>query len=218
MKTIFKIMLATPFVAGAYFAGYFVAKKKYENLADKEVANVKEKLNKYYSEQGASVSSTKVDPTTKTKCVKEEKKEITHGNSIEKNQTSEDKYFNYAKQYMSESVEKKIEAEKEATKKEVNKNKPYIISFHDYEASEFIAKTLYFYTTEGILTDTDGRHLDSPEELIGEAAIQELNKQTDDTIYVRNERFEADFEIVIIYGSIYSKSSKERVIPEEYEK
>lgn len=212
MNKFLKFVLTVPAFAGAYFAGYFVAKKKYEKLADKEVADVKEKLNKYYEGKEAPSKDDK------TKCKKEEKKvEITRKSSIERNQTTEEKYFNYAKPYMTETVANKVEAEKEATKKDKKGNTPYVISMADYENSNYIAKSLYYYLPDNLFTDSDGRHIDNPEEIVGASAMQEVLKEENDTVYVRNERLEADFEIIIVPQSLYSKGSKERVIPEEYE-
>ena len=198
-----------PLMVASGFIGYFIAKKKYQKLADAEIEDVKKKLTEYYK----GTNSTEVA----AKCEKE-KEVITQVSSIEKNQPTEEQYFNYAKQYMSPDVEKKVEARDEASKKEKKgTSEPYIISVEEYENSNYIAKTLFYYIEDKVLRDSDGRCLDLPDELIGSQAMEELKKKTSDVIYVRNERLEADFEIILVDKSMYNESSKNRVIPEEYE-
>lgn len=211
MNRAVKVILLVPFLACSWAIGYFMAKKKYELLADKEVEDVKNKLLEHYNGQQKKDELVVDD----AKC--ETKKVITQTSSIGKNEKTESQYFNYAKQYMTENVEKKVEAREEAEKKDNNKSEPYIISMSEYENSDLVAKTLYYYTKEQALTDWDGRPIDFPNEVIGDAALREIEKQNSDTIYVRNDKLKADFEIIIVYGSMFAKPSNERVVPEEYE-
>lgn len=215
MKKFFKFIFTASLMAGSGFVGYILAKKKYSLLADKEVENVKTKLQEYY--EGKQENKQPVEEP-KTECKKEEPKIATKDGSVVKNPKTEDQYVNYSKQYVTDTVERKLEAREEVSKNERPSGLPYVISASEYENSNFIAKSLYYYTEEGILTDSDGRHIDEKSDLIGDDALELLAKGSEDIVYVRNERIEADFEVIVIFGSIYNVAPKDRIIPEEYEK
>lgn len=212
MKTVFKVLLVSVLIAGAGVGGYFLARKKYITIADREVEAVKKSLTEYYETDivsGGEIchAEKKAEPTEAPTA----KSSIDAKNSF----VTEDKYNDYSKQYRTASVEQKINAKEEATKKKKH-NEPYIISMSEYENSDFAAKTLYFYAKDSILTDSDGRQIDNPEDLVGLAALSAADNT--DSVYVRNEKLAVDFEVIIETGSFYNVGSNERVIPEEYEK
>ena len=51
MNKFVAILCGTIASAGAFVGGYFVAKKKYEEKADKEVESVKKSLEEYFRKQ-----------------------------------------------------------------------------------------------------------------------------------------------------------------------
>lgn len=214
MKTVFKFLIVSGLMAGAGVGGYFLARKKYIGIADREVEAVKKSLSEYYEN---TPKDFLVDDSKKEEKKEEPLTAPTAKSSID-NKTSfltEDKYVDYSKQYRTASVEQKLNAKEEATKKQKH-NEPYIISMSEYENSDFAAKTLYFYAKDSILTDSDGRQIENPEDLVGLAALTAADNT--DSVYVRNEKLAVDFEVIIETGSFYNVGSNERVIPEEYEK
>lgn len=84
-------------------------------------------------------------------------------------------------------------------------NKPYLIGIEDYSdpPSGYDSLTVNYYPENNILVDERDLAIDLVEETVGEFNLTQFGQQgnEDHIIYVRNERVQADFEIVRHEGS-----------------
>jgi hypothetical protein len=82
-------------------------------------------------------------------------------------------------------------------------NPPSIITSEQFadEHLDFDKVTLYYYDEDDTLTNENEEIISDPALLIGEEALVKFgeNPYDDDTVYVRNERFGADYEIIRLH-------------------
>lgn len=93
----------------------------------------------------------------------------------------------------------KVESEKKEEKKEevTNVKKPYVISPYDYgEADGYETESLIYYA-DGVLTDDDNNPIEDVEGTVGKDALNHFGEYEDDSVFVRNERYKIDYEILL---------------------
>lgn len=91
--------------------------------------------------------------------------------------------------------------EVEIADREVNPGKPYVISHEEFQANELNHEqsTLTYFHTEDTLMDERSMPLDNADYLVGDDNLQHRfghGSGNADTMYVRNEHLDHDFEIV----------------------
>lgn len=72
-------------------------------------------------------------------------------------------------------------------------NKPYVIRPDQIDDVDYNIKCLSYYS-DGVLTDEWGNEVDI-EETVGEDALTHFGEYEEDTVYVRNDELELDYEI-----------------------
>ena len=192
-------------VAG-YFIGHITTKKKYCNLADKEVNSVKESLSKYYEEKlqktpnfeakkpkkAAKIERAKVDVPVK------DASSINH--DILKNNNEEVAYKKYVKMYKSE--------EKEGPEKENEPLlKPYVISPEEFSEGTYDVQTLNYYK-DGILADDCYNIVKDVKGTVGDEALNSFGMYEEDSVYVRNEEYQMDYEILFVDDTFANAAPK----------
>lgn len=109
-------------------------------------------------------------------------------------------------------------AQKEHPQEDINET-PYIISPETYEAYEtalsydgeeisvpvYDKLCLIYYDKDGVLVGENTGEIMNPEETIGAEALRRFGEYAEDTVYVRNERLGADYEVVREHAS-YSET------------
>lgn len=112
------------------------------------------------------------------------------------------KVENYIPSYLTKEKkpEVRISAEVEDYPKEGLREKPYIIDDETFRnTAQFHSKETLFYYQEGdVLADEEDIPVDDPRLLVGEEFKEHFD--TDDRVFVRNDRAAADFEIVLVKG------------------
>lgn len=190
--------------AAGYFIGSTLAKKKYLKIADTEVKSVKDSLEKYYNEkiESLKVSEKNVDEATTTgKPKKAPAKKVKvdipliDTDSIDRNamkdiNNEEKAYKKYVKNY------KPQETEKEEKPEEGNLLKPYVISPDEFADSEYDVKTLNWYA-DGVLADDEYNVIKDIKGYVGDDALNSFGLYELDTVYVRNEKYKIDYEILL---------------------
>lgn len=82
---------------------------------------------------------------------------------------------------------------------------PYVISFEEYMENdqEHEQSTLTFFAGDDILTDEKDQPIDDVEHTIGESSLTRFGHGSKDSkiVYVRNDRIDLDFEVVLSQGS-----------------
>ena len=71
---------------------------------------------------------------------------------------------------------------------------PYVISPDEYDDGEYNKETLVYYS-DGVLADAYDTIIQNPDELIGPDSLKTFGLYEKDTVYVRNDTKEIDYEI-----------------------
>jgi hypothetical protein len=220
MNNIVKNVLIFGSGAGLGFCAAMIAlKKTYANLADEEIASVKENMAKRNAvfHGGADFDGDEtIKITTKPEEKKEDKvlvmtrdryKKIArrYGPVVEKQDNDLDEF-----EPIKDEEEDYIEGEKLTEEENEFKSdkKPYIISDEEFSEGEenFDKITIYYYEDDETLTDENEEIIADIEGTIGKDNLNEFDTYSDDpyTFYVRNERYNIDYEVIVLQKS-YSK-------------
>lgn len=182
------------FVAGASIgvaATWQFFKAKYEQIANEEIASVKDVYSKRIHE--ANISDTKPE-------VVEDK------NDIQANKESEevdDEDINEYKKLA--SVYKNDEKEKGG---EAMANEPYVIKPEEFGDSDYDLVSLNYYADK-VLVDEDDNPIEDIDYLVGEDSLKHFGEYEDDSVFVRNDNLKTDFEILLVEEKYYSSDDDE---------
>ena len=77
--------------------------------------------------------------------------------------------------------------------------KPYIISPEEYEEGDYAKESLDYYEGDEVLVDPFGDIVDNVDEIVGEDFASHFGEYEKDTVYVRNDMTEIDYEILRDY-------------------
>lgn len=168
-STLSKIFI---FAAGAAIGSvvtWRILKPYYEKLVDEEVASVKEALTRRYKERYGEDTDAEV----------EESEEVEPVSTSQKTE--------YEQLTMAYSGDKEVT---ELTKR------PYIISPEDFgERDGYDAETLTYYA-DGVLTYDTGEPVEDVDDVVGLGFENHFGEYEDDSVHVRNEKYETDYEIL----------------------
>lgn len=163
------------FVIGAGLgatAAWFVAKTKYEKIAQEEIESVKEVYRtKHDAMRVIDQNSAELSD-----------EEVKYNEEIVKEHNKMDEYVDKANEYGGDTHESTAIV-------------PYIIAMSEFgEDEEYDTETLYYYT-DGVLADANDEIIESIINTVGIEAIEHINNG-EDMVYVRNERLEMEYEVV----------------------
>lgn len=79
------------------------------------------------------------------------------------------------------------------------KNEPYVISPYDFGELDNYSQFELTYYLDGILEDDEYHIVTDADELIGPKALTTFGEYEDDSVFVRNDRLKADFQILKDY-------------------
>lgn len=91
-----------------------------------------------------------------------------------------------------------ISNEQKPEAKEENKlrEKPYVIPPEDFDDLDYDAVTLTYYADK-ILADEYDNPIEDIESLVGEESLTHFGEYEDDSVYVRNDKYKTDYEILL---------------------
>jgi len=100
----------------------------------------------------------------------------------------------------------------EATSDEAEET-PYVISPDEFGTCEGYELIGFTYYADGVLTDENDEVINQPETLLGPEALTSFGEYEDDSVFVRNDRLNCDYEVLLdqrVYADIPGpgKSSK----------
>lgn len=211
-----KIILVGPllFLLGS-FVGYLVGRKMskdhYEQLANEEIESVKE----YYEKRSTYNEDKKKN--YKDKEVANTTDEFrTNNNSLIRNSFENNPNERAKRNYNLYSSKSKDESDNESEKTEDDdeenvdaevdvtvtgvdmalEDKPYIITDEEYnnEHDDYDKISLYYYVLDDTLCEENEEIIDDIDAVVGYDSLNLLSTQT--TVWVRNERLQADYEII----------------------
>lgn len=154
--------------AGSLVTWKFV-KTKYEQIANADIADVKE----YYAEKYGEGSKSEDEPQD------------------EEDEEEEDEEFD---EYEAELKANGYTSAATEGVKAVSK-KPYVIPPEDFGDCDYDMETLYYYA-DGVLADDQGNCIEDVDDVVGTDSLNHFGEYEDDSVHVRNERYKTDYEIL----------------------
>lgn len=203
-KTLFGVIMFTVGAAIGSAVTCKVVKTKYEQIANEEIASVKETyaelmvkmktmLNDTASYDGSQDSDELIEEEDDEYYPDDDERDFTAG------ETEQIEYHKITSKYRASEREEDDENDKEGGGGGYDEvpyiNGPYVISPDEFSCSPpgYNAQPLDYFA-DGVLADNWGVILDL-DETIGEDSLEHFGEYDDDIIYVRNERTEIDYEV-----------------------
>ena len=173
---IFNILI---FAAGAAIGSavtWKMLKTKYEQIAQEEIDSVKE----VFSRRENDVK-IEIKPSSDSKPIVKEKPDLAE----------------YAKmlkelKYASDEVENEEKGGNDPA------YDPYVISPDEFgEIDDYETVSLSYYE-DGVLADDWDNEIEDVESLVGEESLSHFGEYEEDCVYVRNDRYKTDYEILMV--------------------
>lgn len=195
----------------AYFLTKRDLQRKYEKLADEEIRHAKEFYAKKYK------SGEYEDPVKLAEGLAQDEQDLK--DAVEdlqygqQNSSAGDQEA--AIRSIHGTVENKVEAvegdvwdwSEEMEARETDPTKPYVITIDEYMQNEpeHTQTTLTYFAEDDVLAD-EKEHIPNSDEIVDDDNLNRFGHGSKDNniVYVRNDRLEADYEILFNHGS-YSK-------------
>ena len=181
------------FIAGAG-AGVAISwkllKTKYEQISREEIASVKE----VYSRKENKIKEVLKDLDDEQDNVVD-KKEVKNYSKITEN-------LGYV------STQTKKEAKEETKLVE----KPYVIPPDEFDELGYDTVTLTYYADKVLVDEYDNR-IEDVESLIGEESLTHFGEYEDDSVYVRNDIYKTDYEILLDIGTYAEVAGADDLYP-----
>lgn len=158
-------------VAAGSIGTWFIVKKKYEEIADAEIASVKEAYGRRTAivlDEASTEGNDKDKPDLMT---------------FYKDKIKDEGYVNYSEK----------PSDKSESKEDKEMKKPHVISYEEFEESDFEAIALTYYA-DNVLVDDDDEVINNADEVIGDIDISH-EFGDEDCIYVVNDELKTIYEI-----------------------
>jgi hypothetical protein len=189
------------FIAGATVgsvATWYYMKKKYEEVEE------------YYEEEDISTDEEEEDISTdeeeeNTSTDEKENDAEIKPQEASKLNVKKTNIFDYANKIKNENYSSYSNTESDSIVDEVNDEKlimsdeaPYVITPEEFgEKDGYETITLLYYYNNDIVTDDNDEPVEDLEFTIGPSALDRFGEYEDDSVFVRNDKLKADFEILL---------------------
>lgn len=149
-------------------------KTKYEQIAQEEIDSVKEAFSKRFTPEDSNGPQESGESQMTLNEYSEKLKELKYVNDLAM-----------------------AEKEKKGAIIDMNKNEPYVISPEEFgELDDYDAISLNYYA-DGVLTDDWDNVIEDVDDMVGLDSLNHFGEYEDDSVFVRNERDKADYEILL---------------------
>ena len=173
--------------------GFFLAKKKYEHLADEEVKSVKDSFSKYFEHDKVKEDKPNHMPAPETSSVVQEERKDTP-------------IVDYSARYQSTIngysspliVGNELNKLPETSVVSGDPANIFIITPKEFNESEYNAVTLFYYK-DSVLSNDNYETLNAVEitSMIGDQALDSFGTYGTDAVYVQNDNNKTVYEIIL---------------------
>lgn len=158
-------------VAAGVAASWKILKTKYEQVAQEEIDSVKD----YYSKRKeVSESEPKTEEVVDKADTAEKYSDI----------LTDEGYTNYS------------DTEKEVDHMATKNIEPRIIPPEEFDTLDDYEAISLTYYADGVLTDDYDEVVENPDDVVGPNFADHFGEYEDDSVFVRNDRLKADYEIL----------------------
>lgn len=204
-----KAVIFAAFALGATIGSagtWYYTKKKYEQIAQEEIDSVKQVFT--YKKEVEPEKDIPKDPQEVADEAKEKPSVAEYAKKL-----SREGYTNYSN--VADRLEEKV-VEKQEPVKEVSsfKDIPYVIPPEQFGEFDDYTKISLSFFSDHILADEDDEMVEDVEDVVGFESLNHFGEYEDDSVYVRNDRLKADYEILLDQRK-YSDVIKTRPHPRE---
>jgi hypothetical protein len=164
-------------------------KKKYERIAQEEIDSVKETFSKLEVKSKNNDSEKNNNVRTIVERAKDKPSIVEYAAKLRKQG-----YTNYSN---TDSLSEDSNVSEEEVDENMINYKPYVISpdeFGEFDDYETISLTYY---ADQVLADDDDELIEDIEETVGFESLNAFGEYEDDAVFVRNDRFKCDYEILL---------------------
>lgn len=190
----YKLYSTLAFVAGAAIGSIVTwkcVKTKYEQIAQEEIDSVKEVFARKQVESLGEEMGKGIGDGVKT---------VTQPKPDLMEYASRIKDLGYSDNEEDSDSEEKYYEEKEED--EMMSDGPYVISPDEFDENGYETESLTYYA-DGIVTDSYGEVIDDVDDVIGLESLEHFGEYEDDSVFVRNDDRECDYEILKDYRNYY---------------
>ena len=178
------------FLAGAGIGSlvtWRMLRTEYERRTQEEIDSVKEVWARKYGESEPTEPEQNDISEAKAKAeAAREKPSITEYAS----KLQEQGYVKYS------NMTKPSNAEEEKVEEDESMDRPYVISPDDFgDISGYDAISLTYFA-DGVLTDDDNEPVEDVDDVVGADFADHFGEYEDDSVFIRNDRLKADYEIL----------------------
>ena len=163
-----------------FFIGKFVYAKKYKQISDKEISEVREAYKSYFSKK----KSVKPAP----------QKPFETRSTLQETQPKET-VVDYSEKYREEADQYRTASPVLDRKEQPANSKITVLTPEEFRESSKNAKTLIYYK-DGVLADTFGNVIKDINGEVGPEALKTFGLYDDESVYVRNDNNDFDYEII----------------------
>ena len=169
------------------FVTWKIVKDKYAKIAQEEIDSVKEVFCKRATKETHESEDKKEDAAAAAR----------HKVNI----------YEYAKILNEEGYSSENDEKKGGEEPMAKECKPYVITPEEFSNGGYNVESLTYYA-DGVLTDDWGVVVEDPDELVGEDFASHFGEYEDDSVFVRNEKYRLDYEILLDPEKYYDKYPK----------
>lgn len=160
--------------AAGSVATWKLVKTKYEQIAQEEIDSVKEVFAKKHNAEQEKESESPVNFTYP--------------------KTNLEKYENVVK----ESGYLGRENDEEGGSEPMENKAPFVIPPEEFGENDYETVSLTYYA-DGVLTDEYGDIIENVDHIVGVDSLNHFGEYEDDSVFVRNNELELDYEILMDY-------------------
>lgn len=203
-STLSKIFIFATGAAVGSVVTWKVLKTKYEQIAQEEIDSVKEVFSKRIDDAKDIFKKTEYAESTPTGNIVSEQDELYTVTQEKPDireyaaKLQERGYFNYS--------DKSGSAKKEEAS---NVDAPYVITPEEFGENEEYDTVSLTYYADKILTDDQNNLIEDVEDVVGNDSLTHFGEYEDDSVFVRNDRYKTDYEILLDtrnYRDVINKS------------
>ena len=195
------------FAAGVAFGTavtWFGAKRYWEQVANDEIESMKEWLARRVEEQDEKAEEQSSEPAEKPTSPSMKPNLMEYAAMVK-----DLGYTDYSRR--TEEPEKEAKEDEEVD----DMDRPHVIEPEEFGECDYEEVSLTYYA-DGVLTDEQDNLIEDVDGMVGEDYAEHFGEYEDDSVFVRNDRLQTDFEILADQRN-YSDLDKNKSYPTEDE-
>lgn len=183
---------------------WYSTKKYYEKIANDEIESMKEWLARRVEEQDKKAEEQSSEPAEKPTSPSMKPNLMEYAAMVK-----DLGYTDYSRR--TEEPEKEVKEDEEVD----DMDRPYIIEPEEFGECDYEEVSLTHYA-DGVLTDEQDNPIEDVDSMVGEDYAEHFGEYEDDSVFVRNDLLQTDFEILADQRN-YSDLDKNKSYPTEDE-